>query len=106
MERGESLEECCIREVWEETGLIVLIQKLVVVYSDPDTITQYMDGSQYQAISVCFLATVAEGQATPTNETSEVEFVPVHRIEEMNVIGPHRIRIRHALERRREAFFR
>src|SRR5436190_11343490 len=51
MEAGESLSETCIREVWEETGLVVRIMRLVGVYSTPHRIVTYPDGNQWQIIS-------------------------------------------------------
>ena len=36
MESGESVEECCMREVFEETGLQVRVKRLPGVYSDPN----------------------------------------------------------------------
>jgi ADP-ribose pyrophosphatase YjhB (NUDIX family) len=33
---GESVEDCAVREAWEETGLKVRLQDLLYVYSRPD----------------------------------------------------------------------
>ncbi len=35
MEAGESLTEACAREVLEETGLQVIVKRLISVFSDP-----------------------------------------------------------------------
>jgi 8-oxo-dGTP pyrophosphatase MutT (NUDIX family) len=41
MEVGESLEECCMREVWEETGLTVRVVCLLGIYSTPHRVTYW-----------------------------------------------------------------
>jgi 8-oxo-dGTP pyrophosphatase MutT (NUDIX family) len=54
LELDESLPECVMREVREETGLRVKPVRLVGVYSSPDFDVTYPNGDQVQQITVCF----------------------------------------------------
>src|SRR3954451_342718 len=56
VEPGESAAEACAREVWEETGLVVEIGKLIGIYTNPHMITEYADGNRFQFMSFCFEA--------------------------------------------------
>ena len=50
MEPGESVDECCRREVFEETGLIIEPKRLVGVYSSRDQLVVYKDGNKAQFV--------------------------------------------------------
>ena len=56
MEPGESVTEACVREVLEETGLVVSVARLIGVYSDPDRLVVYADGNAVHVVGLCFLA--------------------------------------------------
>jgi len=62
LERGERLEECLRREVWEETGLHVDPGRLVGVYSSPDFNVTYPNGDRVQQFTVCFACRVTGGR--------------------------------------------
>lgn len=51
---GESANEACIREVLEETGLLVEVKKLIGVYSNPNQLIEYADGNRFQIIALNF----------------------------------------------------
>src|SRR5579859_6720427 len=70
-EPGECVEETCLREILEETGLNIQITKLVGVYSSPDFIVEYADGNRYQLIALSFAAEVIGGQLEVTDETTD-----------------------------------
>jgi ADP-ribose pyrophosphatase YjhB (NUDIX family) len=55
MDPGESLEECCRRAVWKETGLIVRVVLLIGIYSTPHRVTYDADGHRWQTVSATFL---------------------------------------------------
>jgi ADP-ribose pyrophosphatase YjhB (NUDIX family) len=74
MEPGESVAEACIREVWEETGLIVAVNRLLAIYSDPHRLLEYPDGNRLQLVVLHFLATFVEGTLLTSNESAEVRF--------------------------------
>ncbi|MBI5960660.1 MAG: NUDIX domain-containing protein, partial [Chloroflexi bacterium] len=48
LEVGESLRNCAAREVYEETGLHVAVERLVGVFSHPDYNLLYPNGDQVQ----------------------------------------------------------
>ena len=65
VEMGESVEQAAVREVREETGLAVRIQRIVGLYSKPD------EGS----LAVAFEATVIGGVLRPTvDEIAECRY--------------------------------
>ena len=49
MDAGESASEGCAREVLEETGLVVRINRLIGVYSSPDMVVEYPSGDRIHA---------------------------------------------------------
>ncbi len=57
----ESLPECVVREVGEETGLGVEPLRLIGVYSSPDYDVSYPNGDQVQQVTFCFEYRVVGG---------------------------------------------
>ncbi|HNF95472.1 MAG TPA: NUDIX domain-containing protein, partial [Anaerolineales bacterium] len=71
MEAGESAAEACEREVWEETGLKVRAVKLLGVYSNPDQLVIYKDGSKAFFVVLNFEVEILEGTLGLSNETTD-----------------------------------
>lgn len=73
MELGESAEETAIREIYEETGLIVTIEHLIGVYTKYTH--EYPNGDQAQTITFCFMCKPVGGKLqTDGNETLELQY--------------------------------
>jgi 8-oxo-dGTP diphosphatase len=66
VEYGETLEAAVMREVKEETGLIVEIKNIVGVYSDPQR------DPRGHTITVCFLTEKIGGNLRANTDASEV----------------------------------
>ena len=71
LELDESLPQCVMREVCEETGLEVEPTRLVGVYSSPDFDVIYPNGDQVQQVTVCFECRVPKGKRRETNPESQ-----------------------------------
>ena len=93
MELGESLGDCAIREVKEETGLQVRLTGIVGVYSDPRHVFSYDDGEVRQEFSICFKAEVVSGDLATSDESYEVSFVAPADIESLPMVRSIRLRI-------------
>jgi ADP-ribose pyrophosphatase YjhB (NUDIX family) len=106
LDSGESVSETCIREVFEETGLIVEIERLISVYSSPDMLLVYDDEHQFQVISFHFSVKVTGGHLGLSNETTDVGYFSVDEIKEMDVMEHHLQRIDDALQRKQETIIR
>jgi 8-oxo-dGTP pyrophosphatase MutT (NUDIX family) len=106
MESGESASECCIREVWEETGLKVQIVRLIGIYTTPHMIIQYKDGNRHQIVSMTFECRVIGGAAGLSNETTEIGWFTPREIESMDLIEFHRERIADVMANQVAAFIR
>lgn len=87
MEPGESVSECCIREVLEETGLIVTVGALVGVYSSPNYITEYVDGNRKQGVDLIFETQVTGGDLRVTEETLAVGYFSKEEMKSMDIMG-------------------
>ncbi|HKY56215.1 MAG TPA: NUDIX domain-containing protein [Anaerolineales bacterium] len=106
MESGESAAEACEREVFEETGLKVRVTRLVGVYSNPDQLVIYPDGTKVQIVALGFEAEVISGELSVSNETTDFGYFALDEIETMEFFGNHKQRIHDALQNQQEAFIR
>jgi ADP-ribose pyrophosphatase YjhB (NUDIX family) len=106
VEIGERVQDTVVREVREETGLVVRPLRLVGVYSEPKLqVVRYPDGNVWHYVTLCFECRVVRGRLTTCEETLALAYYPVHRLPRA-ILPHHRIRIRDALARRPAPFVR
>lgn len=106
MEAGESVEECCMREVLEETGLHVRVKRLTGVYSNPDQLVIYPNGDQVHFVVLNFDVEVMGGELRQSNETSEAGYFSQTEISSMPMHDRHAERVMDAINEQAEAFIR
>jgi 8-oxo-dGTP pyrophosphatase MutT (NUDIX family) len=105
-EPGESVVEACIREVWEETGLSVVVNRLVGVYSDPNQLIVYADNNKFQIIALHFEAQIIGGELGLRDETSAFGYFTLEQIERAELMGSHKERIIDTYAGQSEAFIK
>ena len=93
LEPGESLEEACVREVLEETGLHVRIKRLVGAYSNHHQLVIYDGNDKFQIVALNFEAEVISGILGLSDETMDVGYFSLDEIEGMDLIKSHHERI-------------
>ena len=95
MEVGETVEEAMRREVREETGLEVQIERLVGIYSKP----------QKQEVVLTFRCQVIGGELQATEESRACSYFPPDALPH-NTLPKHRERIMDALLNQEAAVLR
>lgn len=94
---GETVAEACVREMLEETGLQVQVERLIGVYSDPNFILQYADGERCHVVALHFEVKAIGGTLSLSNETTEYGYFTWDNIQTMDVMEHHQERIRDAI---------
>ena len=106
VEIGESVSTAIIREVQEEAGLTVEVERLVGVYSDPAyQVVRYADGNVVHYISTLFACRILGGNLATCDETLDLQFFDPARLPE-DMLATHRIRVQDAMANHSEAFIR
>ena len=72
---GESLIDCAIREVMEETGFDISIQDVVGTYTDSDIRIEYSDGEVRQEFTIVYLGMINAGSVELDDESSEYRWI-------------------------------
>ncbi len=86
LEYGEHPEAAVVREVWEETGLTVCIDKLLLVNSWlPDRVGLY------------YLCRITDGTFTPSDEVSESDYFSVEALPDVRPLDLEIIKRLHTL---------
>jgi ADP-ribose pyrophosphatase YjhB (NUDIX family) len=100
MEPGESIEDTAVREVLEETGLVVGVSGLIGVYTNPRHVMEYSDGEVRQQFSLCFTTVLKGGELRIDDESTDIAWVATDEIQSLPMHPSMRLRIEHFLENR------
>ena len=82
LEEGETLEQCCLREVFEETGYRISVNQLLHI--------KRAIISNYQVETHYFMATCEEQVSTAIidSDIDEVKWCSIHELERLNHTFP------------------
>lgn len=94
MDLGETLAACVVREVREETGFDVVVDRIVGIYSDPEHVFAYDNGEIRQQFSICLACALVGGALAVSAESTAVAFFTLDEIAGLGMHPSHRIRIR------------
>ena len=98
MDIGETLAQCAIREVKEETGFDIRIDRIVGIYSDPDHVFAYDNGEVRQEFSICLAGIIVGGRLLVSRESTAVQFFSTPDLPDLQIHESIRIRIRDYLD--------
>jgi ADP-ribose pyrophosphatase YjhB (NUDIX family) len=107
VEIGETVSEAAMREVKEETNLDVRIEKLIGIYSDPDSqVFNYPKGKVVHFITTCFLAEITGGELQcNSDESLEIKFFSQDNLPD-DLLTMHPQWLEDALSKKEAAFIR
>lgn len=100
MDIGETFAQSAVREVKEETGFDVRIDRIIGIYSDPGHVFAYDDGEIRQEFSICLACAIVGGGLLVSSESTDVDFFPVNELSNLEMHESIRIRIRDYLDRK------
>jgi 8-oxo-dGTP pyrophosphatase MutT (NUDIX family) len=106
VELGETLHAAIVREVLEETGLRVAVERLIGVYSDPTfQVVRYPDGNVPQYVTMLFVCRMLGGSFQTCHETLELQYFDPSKLPD-DLVSTHRIYLEDAAADRPDAFIR
>jgi ADP-ribose pyrophosphatase YjhB (NUDIX family) len=100
MDIGETLGDCIVREVKEETGLDIEITGLLGIYTDPQHVIAYADGEVRQEFNITYNGQVIGGDLVVSDESTDVRFVDPADFDRIPIHDTVRLRLRHHAEHR------
>lgn len=88
---NESLEDCLIREVKEETRSLIKNYKLFNIYSDPSRIAKYPDGNILRIITVAFIVRITDFKTMKCSDESEnLHFFTKNELINIDIVETHK----------------
>jgi len=99
LEFGESLEECLIREVKEETGLNIKINNIENIYSNPNILIEYANGEVRQEFTTVYSTTQAGGELKIDNESKDIKWISLDDALKLKMAKSQRVRIENIVNR-------
>lgn len=106
LDLGESAQDCCVREMFEETGLETRIVRLIALNTDPGRVVHYPDGNIHQSFVACFEAEVIGGALKVSHESEAFRWCGPDEIDELLLIPDSRQNALDAWANQEAAFIR
>ena len=83
LEANETAQQCCSREIFEETGYIIEPEKFLQVYTQTDPETSNNGNVTLRHIAIIFdneLSDRKQAKGGEENEVDDVKWIPVYRV--------------------------
>ncbi len=103
---GEYPADAAVREMWEETGLLVDLSRITGIYGGNDYIITYPNGDRTSYLMTVFEAVVVNGRLQPDlEEVSAVAYFSQEELAQMPLTPWHRQVLADAFAQRQQAGF-
>lgn len=92
LEKSETLVECAIREVKEETSICLLPEmlKFLKLYDDPSIIISYPDGNIFRSIMAVYgVELFSRPELICSNESVELQFFSIEELLNIKLVETH-----------------
>ncbi|MFD7154833.1 NUDIX hydrolase [Kribbella sp. NPDC059898] len=97
LDLGESISDCAVREVREETGLDVEVTGMVGIYTDPRHVIAYSDGEVRQQFNGCLTARTVGGSLMRSDESTDIDYIDPARLTALPIHPTQFLRLTHFL---------
>jgi len=98
LEFDETMDECAIREIKEETGLDVFNLRFLKLYNDPKTVVQYLDGEVRREFTALYVASFKDSNVLLDSESKEFCWVNIDELLDLTMASSQRVRIKDLIE--------
>lgn len=98
MDFGESIHDCAIREIKEESGLTISITDIIGTYSNPNIIVAYSDGEVRQEFTVLYKGEVLGGNINLDSESTAYRWVPLNEVKSIDMTNSQLKRVNDVIE--------
>lgn len=93
LEYGESLPQCAVRELAEETNLKVEITDILGTYTSPNVLIAYSDGEVRQEFTIVYISRTADTEVRIDSESTDYQWVSVEQLDELELADSQRLRL-------------
>lgn len=90
---GESMPECAVREMREETGLAVELKDVVGTYTDANIRVGYSDGEVRQEFTIVYYGITADDSVVLDSESTDYQWVSCAKLKNLDMARSQRLRI-------------
>lgn len=97
LEFGESMTECALREVKEESGLNVTIKDIIGTYTDPNIRVAYSDGEVRQEFTIVYYGKALNYDISLDDESSQFQWIPLDEVIRLPLADSQKRRIEDVL---------
>lgn len=95
---GESLTDCAIREVKEESGLDVEIVDVIGTYTDPNILVAYSDGEVRQEFTIVYAGRFTGDKVILDEESTDYKWVEFNEVANLELADSQKRRIADVIE--------